>query len=132
MWMRISGFLREALPIIMAAIFIVNILYQFKMFEALARIAEPVVTKFWGMPRESIVPLLVGILRKDVAMGMFAPLELTTKQLVIGTVLLSMFFPCIATFVVLFRELGLKSGLKSLGIMLLAVLLTGSALNLIL
>jgi ferrous iron transport protein B len=63
---------------------------------------------------------------------MFAPLDLTGKQLIIGSVVLAMFFPCIATFVVLFRELGLKDGLKSMGIMLLAVILSGGALNLIL
>ena len=132
MWMRISGFVREALPIIVGAILAVNILYQLDVFAYLARFAEPVVTSLWGMPSESVVPLLVGILRKDVALGMFAPLQLTAKQLVIGSVLLSMFFPCIATFVVLFRELGIKDGLKSLGLMLIAVFLTGSTLNLIL
>jgi ferrous iron transport protein B len=70
------------------------------------------------MPPESVVPLLVGILRKDVAPGMFAPLELSTKQHIIGRVLLSMFFPCVATFAVLFRELGLNDALKSVGVML--------------
>ncbi len=59
MWMRISGFLREALPIIIGAVLVVNILYQFKLFEYLARFAEPVVTRMWGMPKESIVPLLL-------------------------------------------------------------------------
>ena len=130
--MRISGFLREALPIIIGAVLVVNILYQFKLFEYLARFAEPVVTRLWGMPKESIVPLLLGILRKDVAIGMFGPLGLTTKQLIVGSVLLSIFFPCIATFVVLFRELGLKDGLKSLGIMLVSVFSVGALLNLIL
>jgi len=132
MWMRISGFAREALPVIIGAILAVNVLYQLNVFTYLAGFAEPVITRLWGMPSESVVPLLVGILRKDVALGMFAPLALTGKQLVIGSVLLAMFFPCIATFVVLFRELGLKDGLKSMGIMILAVFVTGSALNLIL
>lgn len=132
MWFRITGFLKEALPIIMAAIVAVNILYQLNIFEVIAKIAEPVITKLWGMPKESIFPLLIGILRKDVAMGMFAPLSLTVKQLVIGSVVLSMFFPCLATFVVLFRELGLKSGLVSIGIMLASVFFTGTMLNLIL
>jgi ferrous iron transport protein B len=132
MWLRISGFVREALPIILTAIVAVNVLYQLNLFTYVARFAEPVVTRVWGMPSEAVVPLLVGILRKDVALGLFAPLELTGKQLIIGSVVLAMFFPCIATFVVLFRELGFKGGLKSIGIMLLAVFLTGGALNLIL
>ena len=132
LWIRISGFLREALPIIFAAVLAVNLLYQLEVFEALARFAAPLVTRLWGMPRESIVPLLVGILRKDLALGLFLPLHLSVKQLVIGSVLLAMFFPCLATCVVLFRELGLRGGLKSLGVMLLAVTLTGASLNLIL
>ena len=132
LWIRISGFLREALPIIFAAVLAVNLLYQLEVFEALARFAAPLVTWLWGMPRESIVPLLVGILRKDLALGLFLPLHLSVKQLVIGSVLLAMFFPCLATSVVLFRELGLRGGLKSLGVMLLAVTLTGASLNLIL
>jgi ferrous iron transport protein B len=74
----------------------------------------------------------VGILRKDLALGLFVPLRLSTAQLVIGSVLLAMFFPCLATCVVLFRELGLWGGLKSLGVMLLAVIVTGTLLNLIL
>jgi ferrous iron transport protein B len=129
LWMRISGFLREALPVIMGAVLVVNVLYQLELFDHLARIAQPLVKGLWGMPREAVVPLLVGILRKDVAIGMFAPLALTTRQLIVGAVALSMFFPCVATFVVLFRELGLRGGLKSLGVMFLTVTLVGSGLN---
>jgi ferrous iron transport protein B len=132
MWIRISGFLREALPIIFAAVLAVNVLEQLKVFEALAGLAEPLVTRLWGMPREAIVPLLVGILRKDLALGLFVPLNLSTKQLVIGSVVLAMFFPCLATLVVLFRELGIWDGLKSLGVTLLAVTGTGALLNLLL
>ena len=132
MWMRTGGFLREALPVIMGAVLVVNILYQLDVFRYIARVARPLITTLWGMPEESIVPLLIGILRKDVAVGMFIPLALTTKQLIIGTVVLAMFFPCLATFVVLFRELGIKDGLKSIGLMLITVTITGSVLNLIL
>jgi ferrous iron transport protein B len=46
-------------------------------------------------------------------------------------VVLAMFFPCIATFVILFRELKLKDGLKAIGLMLAAVLLIGTTVNLI-
>jgi ferrous iron transport protein B len=42
-----------------------------------------------------------------------------------------MSFPCVATFVVLLRELGVKDTLKATGIMLLTALIVGSLLNLI-
>jgi ferrous iron transport protein B len=63
---------------------------------------------------------------------MLAPLALSAKQLVVASVVLAMFFPCIATFVVFLRELGMVNMFKSAGIMLLAALITGGALNLIL
>jgi ferrous iron transport protein B len=43
-----------------------------------------------------------------------------------------MFFPCIATFIVLLKELGLTGLLKSTLVMVIAALLTGGLLNLIL
>jgi ferrous iron transport protein B len=132
LWMRIWGFVREALPIVIGAIFIVNLLYYFEVFEQIAHNTAPVITWLWGLPEEAIVPLLIGILRKDVAIGMFGPLELTTHQLITGSVILAMFFPCIATFVVLFRELKFWDGLKAIGIMLFTVLLVGTAVNLLL
>jgi ferrous iron transport protein B len=43
-----------------------------------------------------------------------------------------MFFPCVATFVILGRELGARDLLKAIGIMIAAVLIMGSLQNLVL
>ncbi len=64
--------------------------------------------------------------------GMLGPLNLTTKQLVISSTILAIYFPCIATFAVLIKELGLKDTLRSLAIMLFVALLVGTLLNVIL
>jgi ferrous iron transport protein B len=64
-----------------------------------------------------------------VVIGLFASLELTTHQLITGNVIVSMFFPCIAKFVVLLRELKIRDSLKAIGIMLFTVLLVGTAVN---
>ncbi len=39
----------------------------------------------------------MGFLRKDLAVGMLMPLGLTFHQLVVASMMLAMFFPCIAT-----------------------------------
>jgi len=132
LWLRVSGFLREALPIVLGAVVVVNILYTFGVFDAIADVAAPVLTGLWGLPKESVVAILVGFLRKDVAMGMLAALDLTAKQLVISSTVLAMFFPCVATFVILARELGIRDLFKAIGVMLVAVLIMGSLQNLIL
>ncbi|MBL7165475.1 MAG: ferrous iron transporter B [Dehalococcoidales bacterium] len=132
LWMRVNGFLKEAIPIILGAVLVINILYTLGIFDAIADFASPVVTGLLGLPKEAVTALVIGFLRKDVALGMLAPLGLSANQLVIGSVVLAMFFPCVATFVVILRELGVVNMLKSVAIMIATALLVGGALNLIL
>jgi len=132
LWMRVYGFLKEAMPIILAAVLVINILYALGIFGAIADFTAPVITGLLGLPKEAVVALVIGFLRKDVAIGMLAPLGLSAGQLVIGSVVLAMFFPCIATFVVLLRELGVIGMLKSAAVMVTTALVTGGLLNLIL
>ena len=65
-------------------------------------------------------------------MGMLGPLGLSAHQMVVSSVVLAMFFPCIATFIVLTKEMGMRYMLKATGIMVISALLVGSILNLIL
>jgi ferrous iron transport protein B len=132
LWLRVSGFIKEALPIVLGTVLVVNILYTLGVFNAIADITAPVLTGLWGLPKETITALVVGFLRKDVAIGMLAPLALTAKQLVISSTVLAMFFPCVATFVILARELGIRDLLKAVGIMIAAALIMGSLQRLIL
>jgi len=132
LWLRVSGFIKEALPIVLSTVLVVNILYTLGVFDVIANIAAPIVTGLLGLPKETVVALVIGFLRKDVAMGMLAPLALTAKQVVISSTVLAMFFPCVATFVVLARELQTRDTLKATAIMVAAALIVGSLQNLIL
>ncbi len=132
LWMRVYGFLREALPIILIAIFAIGILYNLGVFDAIANFTAPVVSGLFGLPEDGVVAIVVGFFRKDVAIGLLAPLSLSAGQLVVGSVVLTMFLPCIAAFVVLARELGLKGLLAAIGIMLAATVIVGGLLNLVL
>lgn len=128
--MRISSFLKEALPYVFIGILIVNILQALKLFDFLGYLFGPVLENIWGLPQEAAPALLVGFLRKDVAIGMLGPLGLTTKQLVIGSVILAIYFPCVATFTVLLKELGAKDMFKSAALMVVTALIVGGILNL--
>jgi len=132
LWFRSYGFIKEALPIVLGAVLAINILYTLGVFDFIANITAPVVSGLLGLPKEAVIAIIIGFLRKDVAMGMLAPLSLTARQLVISSTVLAMFFPCAATFVILLRELGVKDMLKASGIMVLAALVMGGLLNLIL
>ena len=130
--MRLFSFLREALPLVFLGILFINLLHTLKIINYLNDVCSPILTGLWGLPKEAMNALIVGFLRKDVAVGMLAPLNLSTKQLIISSTILAIYFPCIATFVVLIRELGIKDMLKISLIMAATALSVGAFLNVIL
>ncbi len=131
-WIRIRWFIKEAIPFVLLGVFIVNILYILGIIQFVGKYTAPVISGTFGLPKEAVGALLVGFLRKDVAVGMLAPLALTLKQRIIASVVLTMYFPCVATFATLIRELGPIDMLKATAIMLASVLIVGRILNLIL
>ena len=132
LWIRVYQFLREAVPFVLLGVLIVDILTYVRVFDALANLAAPVVTRVFGLPKEAVLALVIGFLRKDVAVGMLGALELTPKQLVVSVTVLAMSFPCVATFIVLGKELGVAGLLKSIAVMVVSSLAVGALLNVLL
>jgi len=131
-WMRTRQFITEAVPFVLLGVLIVNLLYELRIIQFLGRLLAPILTGLFGLPPEAVAALLIGFLRKDVAVGMLAPLGLSVKQLVVASVVLSVYFPCVATFAVLVREFGIRDMLKATGMMTVIALAAGGILNLIL
>jgi ferrous iron transport protein B len=131
-WMRVVWFVKEAVPWVLFGVFVINILYTLGVIGFMGRFLSPVISGVFGLPSGAVAALIVGFLRKDVAVGMLIPLHLTFKQLIISSVVLTMYFPCAATFAVMMRELGVKDMIKSALIMVISTLIVGGLLNLVL
>ena len=131
LWLRVRGFIIEAVPIMIIAIPVINILNMIGVFEAVSSFTAPVVSGLLGLPKEAVGAIFVALLRMDAAMALLAPLGLTAKQLVVSSVVMVMFFPCIATLTIIMREMGLRNLLKSLGIMIVSALIVGSLVSLL-
>jgi len=132
LWMRVKEFIVDAFPLVILGVLFVNLLHTFRFLDSVSKFFEPVMRTLLGLPNEAVFPLLVGFLRKDIAAGLLIPLNLTLKQLIISCVVLAMSFPCIATFIIFLKELGLKYLLAATAIMIMATLLAGGFLNLVL
>lgn len=128
---RVRQFITEAVPWVLFGVFIINVLYTFRIIQFMGKITSPLVTGILGLPPEAVTALTVGFLRKDVAVGMLLPLKLNMGQLTVASVVLTAYFPCAATFAVLLRELGFKDMVKSALIMILIALGAGAFLNFI-
>jgi ferrous iron transport protein B len=130
-WMRIRSFLVEAIPFVFLGVFIINIMYATGVIDALGSFFSPLISGVWGLPEDATGALLVGFLRKDVAVGMLLPLDMSPMQLVVAAIVLTVYFPCIATFVVLLRELGIKDMIKATALMISTAIIVGGVSRLI-
>jgi ferrous iron transport protein B len=131
-WMRLAAFMGEAIPFVLAGVLLVNLLYYFQVIQLLGRLASPFIVSLLGLPPESAGALVVGFLRKDVAVGMLIPLHLSFRQTVVAGLVLAIYFPCAATFTVMCKELGVWGTAKASAVMVATVLVAGGLLNLFL
>lgn len=129
--MRIRVFLSDAIPYVLLGVLFVNILHVSGIIDVLGRIFAPILGGLLGLPSEAIVALIMGFLRKDVAVGMLSPLGLSVRQLVVAVIVLTAYFPCAATYVVLLKELGAVDMLKSALIALIAAFGAGALTNIV-
>jgi len=131
-FVRVREFLKEAVPYIGLGMLIMNFFYLSGLMHLIGEELKPVVSGLLGLPSDAATALIIGFLRKDVGIGMFAPLDMSPVQYVIAAVVLAMYMPCVATFMVMLKELGVSGTAKSVALRLVAALLVGTALNLIL
>lgn len=129
-WMRSVCFLLDAVPWVLLGVVLANILYTVGIISFVGDLAAPVVRGVLGLPKEAIGGLVMGFLRKDIAVGMLEPLHMTLRQTIVASVVLAVYFPCVATFAVLLKELGIVGMLKSAAIMVVTALVGGGLLNL--
>ncbi|MBU4199969.1 MAG: ferrous iron transporter B [Verrucomicrobia bacterium] len=131
-WMRVRWFVAEAVPFLFLGVVVVNILNALGIIEHLARHVAPFMQCWFGLPGAAVPALLAGFLRKDLAVGMLVPLALSPAQLTIAVTVLTLYFPCVAAFAILLKELGVKDMLKAALAMILTALLVGGILRLVL
>jgi ferrous iron transport protein B len=112
-WMRLVAFIAEAVPYLFLGVLLVNILYATGFLAWLGTVLAPLIVSWLGLPKEASGSLLTGFLRKDLAIGMLLPLDMTPQQMVVAVTTLTMYFPCAGAFAVLYRELGFSGMIKS-------------------
>ena len=131
-WLRLSSFITSAIPLIILGIFLIGILDVLGVIGFASRILGAPLLFILGLPPETFFAIVTGFLRKDVSIALLPPYHLSPKSLVIACIFLVLYLPCISTFFVMTKELGVRNALKLVAILLTSGLLVGGILNLIL
>ncbi|MDI3280330.1 MAG: ferrous iron transporter B, partial [Bacillota bacterium] len=132
---RMQWYFLEVFPIFILASVLIWLGQLTGLFPLLIRLVEPVM-RLLGLPPQAAVAFLFGFFRRDYgAAGLFDLHKagaLTPAQLLVASVTLTLFVPCIAQFSVMVRERGAKTALAIFLFVLLLAVGTGYAVHLLL
>jgi ferrous iron transport protein B len=135
LWARTSKFLIVAVPFVLLGCLIVGLLYVTGAMDHIANALNPVFTQMFGLPGDTAAPLIAGFLRKDLAVaalgGVASTVGMTNYQMFTAVVLLCIYFPCVATFALMIKELNWKYILGTLATLVVMVFVFGGILHLI-
>ncbi|MFX0116212.1 MAG: ferrous iron transport protein B [Candidatus Hodarchaeota archaeon] len=140
-WVRIEWFLVEAIPLFLVGTFLVSVasLWEIGNKSLLDHIivsGEPIVVGLLGLPEDATIALILGFLRRDYGVaGLFDMAragELSSTQMIVGSVVLTLFIPCIASLFMIVKEYGPKVAIGMISFIIPFAILVGTLLNLIL
>jgi len=130
---RIEFFLKEAIPLFLAGTLFVFFIDKAGVLEWLINGARPIVVGLLGLPPETTIAFVLGFLRRDYgAAGLFDLASqglLSSVQIVVSVIVLSLYVPCIASFLVMIKERGWKTTLWIVVFVLIYATFIGALVN---
>ncbi|MDI6830992.1 MAG: ferrous iron transport protein B [Actinomycetota bacterium] len=146
-WMRLKDFLFIAAPFIVAGSFLLGLLYESGWIIRLTTPLRPVAEWWLGIPAVALLALIFAFLRKELALALLLVLAaqaipgisessslldfMSRGQIFVFALVCAVYIPCVATFAVLWKELGARSTLAITGSTVLLALLLGGLAHLV-
>jgi ferrous iron transport protein B len=132
---RVEWYLKEALPLFLVGTLVLFLLDRLRLLGAVIRAGEPLVTGLLGLPREASAAFLIGFLRRDFAATRLFDMSragaLTTAQLVVSMVTITLFIPCIANVFMIGKERGWKTAAAMAGFIFPLAFATGGVVRVV-
>lgn len=123
---RARHFIMEAEVPMMLGIALAALLVETGALNSTANLVQPIIVNWLGLPEEASLALILGIIRREMAVLPLVELDLTTLQLFVGSVVALFYMPCLSVFAALLKEFGLKMSVAiALGTTFLAIFLAG-------
>jgi ferrous iron transport protein B len=118
-WKKFKDFLIIGIPLIVAGSVIIESLRVFNYLENITQILTPLTVTWLGLPAFTGVLLIFGILRKESALALLVTFAggaaittvLSPVQMVVFSLVIMLYIPCISTIAVLVKESGVKFSL---------------------
>jgi ferrous iron transport protein B len=138
---RLRWYIQEAVPLFVFGTLVLFFLDRLSLggLSLLAWIQSgltPVLTRFLYLPPQAAPVFVLGFLRRDYgAAGLFQMVRnhmLTDQQAVVSLIVITLFVPCLASFLVIVKEQGMKRALAITGFIVPFAITVGAAVSWIL
>jgi ferrous iron transport protein B len=115
-YVQLKSFVRFAWPLLIGGSVVLGLIQSFHWDAIINTVLSPIVAGALGLPRELGVTLVFGFLRKELSLLMMLQAlgvgyrdlltVITREQMIVFTVFVSFFIPCLSTFAILWKEVG--------------------------
>lgn len=130
---RLKWYLKEAVPLFILGTVLLFILDKVNALKAIDHFLSPLVVHLLGLPEKTAEAFIIGFLRRDYgAAGLYALQKagmLDHIQTLVSVVVITLFVPCIAQFLVTVKERGVKVACLIGSFVFIFAFLFGGALN---
>lgn len=130
---RIEWYLKEAVPLFVLGTLLLFAADRLRLLGGLERAVGPVLQAGLGLPAETAGAFVIGFLRRDFgAAGLYRMAQegrLDPIQVLVATVTITLFIPCVANFLMIVKERGWRTGVAVAGFVFPCALAVGGLLN---
>ncbi len=104
--MKVWHFMKEVTLFFVAGAALISTLQITGALEWIQRTTAPLVVGWLGLPAEAATAFVMGFVRRDFGAAGFFTMDLTSPQLLVAMVTITLFVPCVASVMVILKERG--------------------------
>jgi ferrous iron transport protein B len=122
-WFRFKAFVFVAFPVVIVGSVFLGGLFELGFLNTLTEISGPTLYAIVGLPPVAAIALILGILRKELTLQLLVALAvmqygtsahsltvfMSPAQLFVFAIVVTLYFPCVATMSLLSKEMGWKN-----------------------
>ncbi len=103
---KVWHFMKEVTAFFAVGALLISVLEVTGALDWIIRIAAPLMVGWLQLPAEAATAFVMGFVRRDFGATGFFSMNLTSAQLLVGMVTITLFVPCIASAMVIWKERG--------------------------
>ena len=104
-------FLKEATPLFVLGAILISFMEYTGALIAAQNLIAPITVNLLQLPKETATAFIMGIIRRDFGAAGLTAILMTPVQVLVSLIVMTLFVPCIAAIMVIFKERGIKDAL---------------------